>query len=279
MVGIEGTQGNVTGTTHRAGVTVDNKLETQNTIVSPLDDDGDVSMKDQNKHSHIVGSLLMQVVGIPQSLASSTTVDSYDVEMSAGHTFVAGDEILIAEADASFQAEVLSVLTNTLTLDSPLDNVYTTSAIVFEVTSDMAVDGSTTAEEFSIELGSGATISFDITGIRFVINDASAMDDGTFGGIAALTNGVVFQVEHTHGNHTLWNAKTNGKLGLVMDNREYTSKAPAGEYGYNCTWKVNDDNGVVIRLSAGEKIKLIIQDDLTALSSFQAWVYGHRVAD
>ena len=143
----------------------------------------------------------------------------------------------------------------------------------------MNVDGGTTPQDFSIILGDNSTIELDITGIRFQITDNVDMDDGKFGGLSALPRGAVMQITHSDGTHNLFTVKTNGKFGLVMDNTEYNDKAPAGQYGFSAEWKVSNDNGVTLRLSPGDSLKLIIQDDLTTLTSFKAWVYGHVVTD
>lgn len=233
----------------------------------------------QDQHSHTIGTLMSQVQGAPMTLDSNTVVDSYTLTMATGHSFIAGDEVLIAEDSKSFHALVLSVSTDILTLNAPIDQIYTTGSIVFEVISNMAVNGSVTVQEFSVQLGSAATISLDITGIRFVISDGAAMDDGTFGGISALTRGIVLRIIHTDGTHNLWTAKTNGKMGLVMDNKVYTDKAPAGENSVHFTWEISEDLGVTIRLDAGDKISLLIQDDNTGNTNFKAWVYGHYVTD
>lgn len=248
-------------------------------VQDPLESNGAIPVNIQDQHSHTVGALLSQAKGSPQSLAVATTVGSYVIEVGAGHSFLAGDEILMAEDDISFHAMVLSVSGDELTLNAPVDSVYTTSAIVFEVISNMNVNGSSAVQEFSVELGSGATISLDITGIRFVITDATVMDDGKFGGGVALTRGIVFVLEHTDGTHNLFTARTNGKLGLVMNNKEYTEKAPAGQYSLNCTWAIRDELGVTLRMLPGDKLKMLIQDDLTGLLTFKAWVYGHHVTD
>ena len=248
-------------------------------IPLPLDSRGNVEIAEQDQYSHTVGTLMAQGQGAPMTLASNTVVDSYTLTMSAGHSFLAGDELLIVEDDDSYNALVISVAGDVITLNAPLDRIYTTSAVVLEVLSNMNVNGSVTPQEFDVRIGATATISLDITGVRFVITDGAAMDDGKFGGIAALTRGIVLRLEHSGGTHNLFTARTNGKLGLVMDNQEYTDKAPAGENAMQCTWQIRNDLGVTLRLDPGDKIVLVVQDDLTALTTFKAWVYGHHVTD
>lgn len=248
-------------------------------ILSPLESNGAVPVNIQDQHTHVVETLLSQAVGAPMSLVLDTVIGNYTLTVSPGHSFVAGNELFIVEEQFSFHALIISVSGDELTLNQPIDKVYTTNGLLFEVSSKLNVDGSTTPEEFTITLGSSATISLDITGIRFVITDGVDMDDGKFGGISALTRGIVFQQVHADGTHNLWTAKTNGKLRLLMNHVEYSDKAPADAYGFSATWKISEDNGVTLRLDPGDSIKLIVQDDLTGLTSFKALVYGHYVTD
>jgi hypothetical protein len=106
------------------------------------------------------------------------------------------------------------------------------------------------------------------------------MDASTFGGLSALTRGIVLRVSRSDGTYVnYFNAKTNGELSLFIDNTDYTSKAPSGSYSVSFKWKIRDEHGVVIRLSAGDKIQLLVQDNLTALTSFYGVVVGHIVTN
>lgn len=248
-----------------------------------VESNGGLAVNIQDQHSHLVGALMAQVVGAPMALTSNTIIGSYTVDVSSGHSFIPGNELLMVEGDESFHALVISVSVNELTLNQPMDNIYTTSAIVVEVTSQLAVNGSVTPQEFGITIGASASIKLDITGMRIAITDATDMDDGKFGGMPALTRGVVCQQVHQNSGvteyHNLWTAKTNGKLQLLTGHLNYTSKAPGGAYGVNADWEISIDNGVTVRLDAGDTLKFIIQDDLTDLNSFKVWVYGHYVTD
>lgn len=245
-----------------------------------IETNGGLAVNIQDQHSYLVGALMAQVQGSPMTLAASTVIDSYTVTMTTGHTFTAGDEFLVVEGDESFHALVVSVSVDVLTFNQPVDAVFTTSAVVVEVSSNLNVDGSSTPQDFGITIGGSASIELDITGMRIALTDSTAMDDGTFGGLTALTNGIVCQlVEEGIGKHNLWTAKTNGKLQLITGHLNYTDKAPAGANGINADWEVSIDNGVTIRLTPGDTLKIIIQDDLTGLNSFKIWVYGHLVTD
>jgi hypothetical protein len=75
----------------------------------------------------------------------------------------------------------------------------------------------------------------------------------------------------------MWNAKTNGDLKLKINNSSYSDKAPAGQYSFFAEWKLKDATGNVVRLNPGESLELLVQDNLLALISFEAYINGHEV--
>ena len=123
----------------------------------------------------------------------------------------------------------------------------------------------------------GPSIVVDITRIMGTIIDGVAMDDGKFGGIDALTNGIVLRLNNgVISNH--WNAKTNGDLGLICFDSAYTEKAPAGENGFRFrnTYAGPSKHGVTLRLGVGEILEILVQDNLTALTDFQMMAQLYR---
>jgi hypothetical protein len=226
--------------------------------------------------NEIVNGRLTQAVGGPQTLASDAVIDSYAVTMTGGHTFIAGDDIVIVENDRFYQGSVLSVATNVLTLDTPIDYAFPSStSLVFEVISNMNVDGSSTRQVFRIGTTGSVTKNIHLRGLRLYITDGVAMDDGKFGGISALTRGVVIQIVKADGRRfNVVNAKTNEDFGLAFDHKGYTDKASGGEYSVEFTWSAYAECGTIINITPGDAIEITIQDDLTTLTSFKALAFG-----
>jgi len=108
-----------------------------------------------------------------------------------------------------------------ITLDTPIDQELQINSDVAASSIDMAVDGSTTTQTFQIgPVGPGSTQTVHITRIMGHLLDSTAMDDGKFGGISALTNGIVLR--HNDGViQNIWNVKTNGDLRLICYNADY----------------------------------------------------------
>lgn len=178
------------------------------------------------------------------------------------------------------QFKIVSASSRDYTLDNPIDYAYSTSAKVKICNIHMNVDGSTTKSTYYICTPSYTT--YDITRMTVTIYDDAAMDDGKFGGINTLTNGVVF-LKHNDSAETynLFNIARNGDLRIEGFDIDYTSRAPAGEnsVGGVRTFAGQGNSGVAIRLSkttaSTQCLKVIIQDNLSALSEFIVKAQGH----
>lgn len=227
-----------------------------------------------------IDSYLSQVVGSPKTLASNTIVGSYDIVVTAGHGLSANDEILITEDGSnprSYVGKIISVVTNTLTMDTPIDTVFTSAgAVVFQTIKEMNVDGSSVASNFNIT--NGAEVDLHITRIIIHITDGTAMDDATFGGISALTRGIIFRQKFADGTYNnIFNVKTNGEFGELAYDKNYDDKAPAGVYGVTIrfTFGSLEKHGTILKIKENEALELLIQDDLTDLTSFRIMAEGH----
>jgi len=166
---------------------------------------------------------------------------------------------------------------NVITVDTPIDQTLQINSAIATTTINMAVDGSVTTQHFQIgPVGVGSTQIVDITRILGHILDSSAMDDGKFGGIPALTNGIVLR-KNDGVIFNYWNVKTNADLALICFNFNYSDKAPGGQYGCNFrnTFAGQSTHGVVIELLPTEYLEILIQDDLTNLDEFKMMAQGH----
>jgi len=264
------------------GYTIDRtKITDESGRIWSLESNGAMPVNIQDQTSDLFMGTMARAIGSPMTLASTTVKDSYQVTLTAGHTFTAGDCMLIVCRKHEFLGKVLSVAGNVITLDSPLDCEYlASSSLVFEIQKNMNVNGSVRPVKYEVALGETSDVEIDIYEIRFKLFDNSAMDESRFGGMTALTRGVVLRVERADGTiKNYFNAKSNGMFSLYCDNNQYDTKAPSGQYSVEFKWKVSRDQGVAIRLSAGDKFVLIVQDDLTPLINFEAKVLGHEVTD
>lgn len=216
------------------------------------------------------------------TVASGVTVVSlsYAIEAVPGHNISINDEILLLDVvgERVFLCKVLDVVTNTITVDRPIDHTFPATATLGRiVTTNMAVDGSSDPQIFSTRAGATPT---DYTRFMMTIISNTIMDDGKFGSLAALTRGLVFRVVNSF-QKTIFNFKTNGDISQFCYDIRYSDKAPAGSYGFNAriSFGGQDKHGVVLRIQNSDVLQWVIQDDLRDLDSLRISAQGHFVID
>jgi hypothetical protein len=214
------------------------------------------------------------------TIASTISTLQYTFTATAGHAIVIGNEILLLDtiADKSFYAIVLNVSVDTITVDRPIDHTFpAASALGRRVITNMAVDGSTTEQIFSVRAGQNPS---DFTRFIIAMTDDTAMDSGTFGGITALTRGLVFRIINSF-QKTIFCFKTNGEIAKFCYDVDYVLKAPAGEFGLNAriSFAGQEKHGVALRISGNDVLQWVVQDDLRALSTLRIAAQGHDVTE
>ncbi len=248
-------------------------------IWAPGESNGAIPVNIQDQHTQALDLHFIQV----QESATTLTVqaDPGDTTITVASTtgFVAGNVVgLVSGAgDFYFGKQVGAVAEQVVTLDTPIDKVFTTaSSSVVTAKDQMAVNGSATTQIF--EIGSPLGVAADITRITGYIQTATAMDDTKFGDLAALTNGVVLRVNGTEIDN-VWNVKTNGEIGLLCFDSALSDRAPAGSFGlrFRNSYAGPAKHGVTLRLASGDTLEILIQDNLTGLESFRMMAQGHVV--
>ena len=109
------------------------------------------------------------------------------------------------------------------------------------------------------------------------MTDQTAMDDAKFGGITALSNGLIFRIVNSF-QKSIFNFKTNGDFRQWGYDLDYASKAPAGFYGVSSriTFGGKEKHGVVLSISGDDELQIIVQDDLTALDTLRISAQGNK---
>lgn len=209
---------------------------------------------------------------------STVTTLEYDFTAAPGHGMVIGNEILLLDVvgDRSFQAMVLNVAGDVITTDRPIDHLFpAATALGRIVTSEMAVDGSITPQIFSVRAG---VVPSDIIRTLLTMTGTTAMDDGKFGSLPALTRGLVFRIVNGR-QQTIFNFKTNQEIKQFCFDVNYSDKAPAGQYGLSARMSFGgqDKHGVTLRISGLSALQWIVQDNLTGALSIKTSDQGHEV--
>jgi len=219
------------------------------------------------------------------TLTSQTAKEDYIINVTSAASFVVGQYLTVYNVaeDRVFFSEILDINTLAITLDTPLDFEFPIGSIVSVGTNNMNVDGSVTPVIFGIRNPTTADIpsSVDITRIMFKCLTDSAIDLSMFGDIAGgLLRGIVIRrVDGSYQN--VLNAKTNGDLKNIMFDFDIELVSQQGQDGFTgrLTFAGQNKMGAVIRIGADEDLQIVIQDDLTSLSSFTVIAEGSGVVD
>ena len=242
----------------------------------------DVNIQDQ--HTPPIDSLFLRKL-TPFTLSADTVASGkpaaslvYNINVTSGHGLVAGSELLLLDvvSERDFYAVVISSTATAAVLDRPIDHLFPAATTLGRiVSSNMNVNGSVTPVEFSLRAG---TIPRDITRIIFTFTGTTIMDDGLFGSITALTRGLVFRIVNSY-QRTIFCFKTNGDVKLMAYDGDYGTgiSGPNGtdSFSSRITFGGQTKHGVVLRISTGDVLQIVVQDDLRAMSSCRVSAQGH----
>lgn len=240
----------------------------------------DVILQDQT--SRPITLYMTNDIVIEPTITAAAEVGAYtiDVDDSTGVATDGTHAIEIYENGRIFQSIVTASTATSITFSAPLDMAVDAGSAVEISAWDMTVDGSSTAVVYAVRVPDGVT--WDITSINFSMTGTATMDDAKFGPLTALTNGIVVRHKDSYYNNLMSITNNAGFFEHGCDD-SYPAKVPAGTYAYRARKKYagQDNNGVAIRLTAGDELQIIIQDDLedVTFTKFACVVMGHEVVD
>lgn len=237
-----------------------------------LESNGAIPVNIKTRITDVV-ELYMYIDQADTLLSAPAVKDSKLLNVVDASSVVNGHAVTLYSGTRHYQSIIVSHTANSITLASPLDYTYPTGVKVHTGAWNMAVDA--TVPKIA-HIHGPDTGAYDIYQLGVSITDATAMDSSLFGGITALTNGILFR---------LVNGETRN-LPLIVNNlgfaeygfiTEYDAKAPAGVYGFKAYKNYNTVNGAAIRLGAGDNLELYLQDNLSGLLNFNVTIQGHQV--
>lgn len=197
-----------------------------------------------------------------------------DVVSASG--FSTGDLIRIFDSTSLERSHfhITNIAGTVLTLDRPLDNDFIAGDDVKEIDIAMNKSGSL-ASPISYKVQPVASERFQLTRILITMLDGTAMDDGKFGGLDLLANGVLIRISENGKMRTLTHWKSNSDLKDDMFDVVYSDKAPAGEFGLSGRWTFTKGQFVVdLNGANGDYLEVLIQDNLTGLLDFEVKAQG-----
>ncbi|MCK5644581.1 MAG: hypothetical protein KAJ19_27535 [Gammaproteobacteria bacterium] len=234
-------------------------------------------------HRKIVNETYHQETGDSTTPNGAVSAGSTQITVDSATGFATGSQITMREGtNVEIGVITLTDVTGSVfTLDRPLGYDYTTDAEIKEVTTNMAVGTGTLASPEIFEIDPPTGTVWQITRVFMSLTHATAADDGKFGGIGALTNGVCLRATTAAGRTVVFaNWKTNADMKLDMYDVTYSDKGPAGLNGTHGRWTFTQAE-VVAELDGDavpiQKLEVLVQDDLTAgtaISSFTMRAQG-----
>ncbi len=220
-------------------------------------------------------------------LTQATSINDRTITVDSVAIFSTGDFItILSDTGGFFQAEITSIDSLVLSLDTPLDTVFQVGDEVISLSRDMDVNASPASPKiFGVRGKIGKTdlpVWFDITKIiGYMVTDALP-DYNTFGDIAGgLTNGLVLR-KHEVNNKlcNFHNIKTNGQIALHSGNLTILEETKAPKIN-GIHWEMDfagqHNHGVAIRIKTDENLEYVIADDLSSLLKFRMIAVGHIV--
>lgn len=240
----------------------------------------------QNAASGLSGTIkvpadnfFIQENGIATALTNPTVIDDKQITVDNPATFSIGDVVIITNPAAIYFGEILAVVGPVITLDSLLPFAYSAGNTVQSYTKDMNVDGSVTPQTFSIFGPGVAGIKLNIVRLIFNALTASSVDLSTFGDIAGgLINGLLLRGVPNPSSglppSNQFNIKTNGDLDTLTggDWIPYAATNPIqGQDGFTAryTFGGKDKHDTILPLEVGDRLDMIISDNLLTLTIFR----------
>jgi len=204
---------------------------------------------------------------------------SFDV-VTDGVVPAIGNFICMQEDRKVTQTEIIDVTPvsgdrYTIEINIPLDYSYTTLGACAILNVDFNRDGSTTP--IIHQVGPKPGTKWHIYRINIAMVLSTAGDDGKFGNISALTNGMYFRKEANGDSKNYFIAKDNSDFRLEGYDIAYPVRSGGGgDYGMASRIS-NIKSGVAINLDGDhtELFKIVNRDDLTGIAKFRIKIQGH----
>lgn len=216
------------------------------------------------------------------TLASSAVLGGNSISVTSATSFAVGQHIRIINStlDKQYFGTVLGINGTTISLDNLLDINYSQGSQVVVGNKNMAVNGSVTPVIFKLRLGSPSLTDYiEVTRIIFTCTASSAVSLTKFGNLTALTKGILLRLNHTDNYHNIFNLKSNQDLaGIAYDWTIFQASNPTqGVDGFTSrlTFSGQEKMGIALNVKPDENLEMVIQDDLSTLTSLIITVEGH----
>lgn len=234
-------------------------------------------------HFDIVNRHLANFSGVQTSVTSALIPGDITITVNDISALTTTARAFIFEGDTE-EPDIVNVLnittaTSAITIDRPLDHTYTTAAIIERVQENMITFTGTLAAPIIYKVVPPSNEQWHITRILLAMQMDSQPDDGKFGDLVSLTNGVVVRQNRSKGTRSMGNWKNNSDMKQDFFDFPSTDKAGGGDFGLNGRWtfggKEKSDTVISLNGAVNDALEVLIQDDLSALIEFEIKAQGY----
>lgn len=232
-----------------------------------------------------VNQIMHKHTGTVTTLAVAASKGDYQITVADATGFTVGGLLNISYSSGSVHdtETTFPIITatpggNVLTLDRMLDRDYPIGTDVELLDANLKGTIGSLASPIIYGIDPPSNEIWQLQRLLLIMTHGTAGDDGKFGDIAALTNGIVIRVvkgaTSEYDSITEW--KSNSDIKLDMYDLVYTDKA-GGPGGFGTAGRMTFTRfGYNIELNGGlnDRLELIVQDDLTSLDSFTVNLQG-----
>lgn len=227
-------------------------------------------------HNIPINNFFFRTTATNTTLSAAASSGDIDINVVDASGFAVGNEIQVNGADQTTFPVIIGITVNNIQLDRPLDNDHIIGTSITLVHTEMTESG-TVAAPVSHIIGPPAGVIWHITRVLISMTHGSAGDLGLFGNLAALTNGVVFRANVSGQLGTFSNWKSNADIKNDMFDVEFdTRSGGGGTFGTSGRGSFSRI-GTVVRLDGdlGDHLEMLVQDNLTTLTTFRIKAQGH----
>lgn len=145
------------------------------------------------------------------------------------------------------------------------------------VSAELNIDGSSSSVDFDYV----AEVDTAIERINIEIVDGSIRNDRFAGLAAALPNGLLFKVFDSDGTTELFDFCDNVPITITSDfvalaGTDSIIAQAAGDDSLPIRWTLGK-SGKMLKLTAGQRFRITVQDDLSTITRFRAMVQGYKL--
>lgn len=232
-------------------------------------------------HNYPINDNFHRHTAVNTTLTVAVNIGDTSITVASSVGFAVGDFIQIGGHDtADFTAtKIIAIVGNVISINRPLGNTRTVGSAVQQIVVNLASASGSIASPQSYTIIPSSTQVWHVERLMIEMVHSSAGDLSLFGNLTALTNGVVVRrydgTTATYSTYTVW--QSNEDIYLDTGSIQFLTRSGGGGSYATVAFGAFSDIGVTVKLdgSKGDYLQLLVQDNLTAMTSFRAKAQGH----